>query len=140
MPTHDRTSTAAGTDGLTIDVHIRAPIQLLPEHTLQFDPRERVAEPRRAQEQVIPLRGVRGALRGATILVDRLRMTTGSLEQVCTRRSQPMVGREARIECQVVQGSQAISNAMFNTAPCGPGPPSPHRAMFLTFKSGNTEV
>ena len=64
------------------------------------------------QEQVIPLRCVRRALRGATILVDRLRMTAGSLEQVCTSRGQPMVGREAWIDCELVQGSQAGSGAV----------------------------
>ena len=59
------------------------------------------------QEQVIPLRCVRGALRGATILVDRLDMMAGALEQVCTSRSQPVVRREAWIQRELVQGSQA---------------------------------
>ena len=64
------------------------------------------------QEQVIPLRCVRGALRGATILVDRLGMMAGALEQVCTSRGQPVVGREAWIRASSSRAARPASGPL----------------------------
>src|SRR5258705_6918794 len=93
---------------------------------------ERITQPRRVQEEIVPFWRADGSLRSLAVVADRLRVLARPLEQVCARRVESMVRRDAWIDREVVERHQTGSRAVDHRE--GNSPAEPHHRTVVESK------